>query len=193
VKAVTAALALAALVALGIPGFAQALTAEELMQALSNVPSSRARFIETRHSAMLKKPLVLTGQLVYRRPDRLEKHVQSPFVESITIEGTRVSITRAGAEPDRMFTLPATGAAQALIESLRATLAGDLPALERHFAVAVSGTPGDWTMSLTPRDATLGAVVLRVDFAGKDNRVQRIEVLEAGGDRSVTTIKDEDR
>ncbi len=48
-------------------------------------------------------------------------------------------------------------------------------------------------MSLTPRDAALGAVVLRVDFAGKDNRVQRIEVLEAGGDRSVTTISDEDR
>ena len=192
-KPVTAALALAALVALGVPNLAHAFTAAELMQSLANVPSSRARFIETRHSAMLKKPLVLTGRLVYRRPDRLEKHVQSPFVESITIEGTRVSITRAGADSDRMFTLPATGPAQALIESLRATLAGDLPALERHFAIAVSGTQGDWTMSLTPRDAALGAVVLRVDFAGKDNRVQRIEVLEAGGDRSVTTISDEDR
>jgi outer membrane lipoprotein-sorting protein len=183
-------LAFAAIALLGTPGYADALTPAELMQVLSDVPSARAHFIETRHSAMLKKPLVLTGRLVYRRPDRLEKHVQAPFEESITIEGTRVSITRPGADPTRVFTLPASGAAQALIESLRATLAGDLPALERHFAINVSGTRGDWTMSLTPRDAALGAVVLRVDFAGKGNRLQRIEVLEAGGDRSVTTISD---
>jgi outer membrane lipoprotein-sorting protein len=186
-------LALAAITVLGVPGCARGLTPAELMQVLSDVPSSRVHFIETRHSSLLKKPLVLTGRLVYRRPDRLEKHVQSPFEESITIEGTRVSITRPGAEPGRMFTLPASGAAQALIESLRATLAGDLPALERHFAVDVSGTRSDWTMALTPRDAALGAVVIRVDFAGKANRVQRIEVLEAGGDRSVTAISDEGR
>jgi outer membrane lipoprotein-sorting protein len=187
-----AVLTFAAIALLGVPGYAHALTPAELMQVLSDVPSSRAHFIETRHSAMLKKPLVLTGRLVYRRPDRLEKHVQAPFEESITIEGTRVSITRPGGDPTRVFTLPASGAAQALIESLRATLAGDLPALERHFAINVSGTRGDWTMSLTPRDAALGAVVLRVDFAGRDNRLQRIEVLETGGDRSVTTI-DESR
>ena len=38
-----------------------------------------------------------------------------------------------------MFTLPASGPAQALIESLRATLAGDLAALERHFVVDRGG------------------------------------------------------
>jgi len=187
------ALALCAIAVIGFPGFAHALTASDLMQALSDVPSSRARFIETRHSALLKMPLVLSGTLVYRRPDRLEKHVQAPFAESITIEGTRVSITREGADKGRVFTLPASGPAQALIESLRATLAGDLPALERHFAVAVAGGREDWTMSLTPRDSALGAAVLRVDFAGRENRVQRIEILEAGGDRSVTTISDDGR
>ena len=62
-------------------------TRAELMQVLSDVPSSRARFIETRHSALLKKPLVLSGRLVYRRPDRLEKHVQTPFEESIIDRG----------------------------------------------------------------------------------------------------------
>ena len=187
------ALALTAIVGIGASSYVHALTAAELMQTLSDVPSSRVHFIETRHSTMLKKPLMLSGRLVYRRPDRLEKHVQAPYEESITIEGTRVSVTRPGADAGRVFTLPASSAAQALIESLRATLAGDLQALERHFAVAVSGSRNDWTMSLTPRDAALGAVVLRVDFAGKGSRVQRIEVLEAGGDRSVTTISDEGR
>ena len=176
---------------LGVAGSASAFAPEELMQLLSEVQSSRAHFIETRHSAMLKKPLTLSGRLVYRRPDRLEKHVQSPFVESITIEGSRVTVSRGSPDRYRVITLPAGGTAQALIESLRATLAGDLPALERHFAVAVTGSRTAWSMSLTPRGATLP--VVRVEFAGKDNRIQRIEVLESGGDRTVTTIVDEVR
>ena len=161
------------------------------MHLLSEVQSSRAHFVETRHSSMLKKPLVVSGLLVYRRPDRLEKHVQAPFIESITIEGSRVTVARGGAHAERVIALPAGGTAHALIESLRATLAGDLGALERHFAVAVAGTRGAWSMSLTPREATLP--VVRVEFAGKDSRIQRIEVLESGGDRTVTTIDDEVR
>jgi outer membrane lipoprotein-sorting protein len=169
---------------------ATAFSPAELMQLLAEVQSSRAHFVETRHSTMLKEPLALSGRLVYRRPDRLEKHVQAPFVETITIQGSRVTVSR-GAQTDRVITLPAGSTAQALIESLRATLAGDLPALERHFAVAVSGSRSAWSMTLTPRGATLP--VERVEFAGNDNRIRRIEVLESGGDRTVTTISDEMR
>ena len=178
--------ALAGVASAGVSAFSPA----ELMQLLSGVQSSRVQFVETRHSAMLKQPLVLSGRLVYRRPDRLEKHVQAPFVETITIEGSRVTVARSGSEGDRVITLPAGSTAQALIESLRATLAGDLPALERHFAVSVDGTRSAWSMSLTPRTAL---PVVRVDFAGRDDRVQRIEVVESGGDRTVTTISDEVR
>ena len=48
-------------------------------------------------------------------------------------------------------------------------------------------------MTLTPRDPALAATVERVTFAGAADRVQRIEVLEASGDRSVTTIQPETR
>ncbi len=191
-KSVTAVV-LVAIVVLGVPTFAHALTTIELMLHLSEVQASRSHFTETRHSALLKKPLVLTGRLVYRRPDRLEKHIQTPFEESITIDGSRISIARQGADAGRLFTLPASGPVQALVEGLRATLAGDLPSLERHFAVAVAGAREDWKLSLTPRDAALGAAVLRVEFSGSGNHVQRIEVLEAGGDRAVTTISDDRR
>jgi len=188
--ALAAGIALAFLVTSGV---ARALSAPELMQMLADVSSSRVQFIETRHSALFKKPMVTSGRLVYRRPDRLEKHVQSPFVESTIIEGNRVSISRAGADADRMATLPASGPAQALIGGLRATLAGDLAALERHFVVDVAGTRGDWTMTLTPREPALAAAVVRVEFAGQGNRLRRVEVSEAGGDRTVTTIGDEAR
>jgi hypothetical protein len=48
-------------------------------------------------------------------------------------------------------------------------------------------------MTLTPRDPALASTIVRVDFAGNGNRVRRIEVVEAGGDRSVTTIQEEAR
>jgi hypothetical protein len=170
---------------------ANALTAEELTKALADAGSSRVRFSETRHSALLKQPLVLTGTLVFKRPDRLEKHVSTPFSEVVTIEGARVDVTRPG-EPGRTIVVP-PGPARALVESMRATLAGDLAALTRHFTVDVAGTADDWTMTLTPRDPALASTVVRVDFAGRGGKVRRIEVIEAGGDRSVTTIQDEAR
>ena len=166
-----AATLLAAAALLGTTESALAFSPAELMQRLSEVQSSRVQFTETRHSTMLKKPLTLSGWLAYRRPDRVEKHVQVPFVETITIEGSRVTVARGGSDTDRVVMLPAGGTAQALIESLRATLAGDLPALERHFAVAVSGSRNAWSMSLTPHGATLP--VVRVEFAGSDNRIRR--------------------
>lgn len=181
---------LVAVAMLGVTVSVSAFSTDELMSLLAQVQSSRAQFSETRHSTMLKTPLTTKGWLVYQRPDRLEKHVQSPFVESTTIEGSRITVSREGADRDRVIALPPGGTAQALIESLRATLAGDLPALERHFKVAVSGSRGAWSITLTPR-ASLP--VVRVDFAGTDRRIQRIEVLESGGDRTVTTITDEGR
>jgi outer membrane lipoprotein-sorting protein len=177
------ALSLAAL-----PASAQAIAASELMQRLRDVASSEVRFTETRESALLKAPLVTAGRLVWRRPDRLEKHVEKPFAESTVIEGTRVTMTRPGDKGSRTVPVPA-GPAQALVEALRATLAGDLAALERHFDVRVAGTTGAWTLTLLPRDAAVSAYVTRVDIAGSDARLGRIDVLEASGDRSTTLVE----
>lgn len=175
---------------LGVSPAAAAFTSAELMQLLAAVPSSHVEFVETRESAMLKTPLVTSGRLFYRRPDRLEKHVQKPFVETVTIEGSRVTISRTDGQANRVIAVPAGSPAHALIESLRATLAGDLPALERHFDVGVGGSRASWTMALTPKGAL---PIAKVGFAGREGRIERIEVAEASGDRTVTTIGDDVR
>lgn len=171
---------------------AQPLTAAQLMQRLSEVPASETRYTETRHSSLLKTPLTTSGRLVYRRPDHLEKHVLAPFVESTVIDGSRVTVAKDGQSAKRTLTVPA-GPAQALVESLRATLAGDLAALERHFIVHVGGSASDWTMTLMPREAELSNFVLRVEIAGREARLLRMEVFEAGGDRTVTALGNEAR
>jgi outer membrane lipoprotein-sorting protein len=164
---------------------AEPLAAAELMRELANVPASEVRFTETRTSAMLKAPLVVSGRLVYRRPDRLEKHVERPFAETTIIERSRVTVTRA--DTSRTSAVPA-GAPQALVESLRATLAGDLAALERHFNVHVAGETREWTLTLVPRDAELSRTVSRVEISGSASALRRIDVLEASGDRTQTLL-----
>ena len=62
------------------------------MRAFAGVQSARARFTETKQLALLKAPLVLTGTLTYQRPDRLEKHVLTPYDERIAIAGTEISV-----------------------------------------------------------------------------------------------------
>jgi predicted LPLAT superfamily acyltransferase len=76
----------------GARGAGDPLTVPELMQMLAGVESARASFVETRESALLKTPLVLKGTLSYRRPDRVEKHVLSPYDERIIVEGGQLTL-----------------------------------------------------------------------------------------------------
>jgi outer membrane lipoprotein-sorting protein len=165
---------------------AQPVSAPELMRRLASVPTAQARFVETRTSALLNAPLVLQGRLVYRRPAYLERHVQSPYDERTVIEGDTITIEdRNGGR--RQMSVP-QGPIRALLESTRATLAGDLAALERHFAVTAGGTLDAWQLRLAPREPALAALVSSIVFEGGGTRIGRIDVTEPGGDRTSTVM-----
>ena len=78
-----------------------------------------------------------------------------------------------------------------LVESLRATLAGDATELERLYSVSVQGTRERWTLALTPREVEIAGLVKSIVIAGSDSRVVRLEILEPSGDGSVMTIHEE--
>lgn len=161
---------------------------ESLMQAMAQVSASRARFVETRHIALLTHALELKGTLSYERPHRLSKHVQSPFDELTSVDGDALTVVNKTRGTQRFISLSERPEAGALVAGMRATLAGDQAQLERHYKVELSGTPAAWSLRLRPRDAKIKSFVEAVTLAGTDARVQRIEVLETGGDRSVMTI-----
>jgi hypothetical protein len=78
---------------------------------------------------------------------------------------------------------------QTYVESIRATLRGDVPSIMRFYEVALEGAPQDWRMRLTPRAEEARKIVQRIVIAGGDTTIRRIEVLQADGDRSVMTIQ----
>lgn len=162
-----------------------------LMHLLAQVPATKSSFTETKHSALLSAPLVLKGTLAYQRPDRLEKNVLSPYEERTLIAGSSVTVDNRSLKQTRSFSLNSSAAVAALVESMRATLAGDRAALERHYQVRLEGTPEAWTLTLLPREPKLAALVKRVQVAGAREKLNRIEVEEAAGDRSVMLIAPE--
>ena len=138
-----AALRLVLGLALGVaaqPAAAQELAPGELMRRLAAVDRSSATFVETRHSALLKEPLVLRGTLTYRRPASLEKRVEQPYQERVAIDGDVLTIENRRGRKLKTSVSGSPGMA-ALVEGIRATRAGDLAALERHFQVSVARMP----------------------------------------------------
>jgi hypothetical protein len=76
-----------------------------------------------------------------------------------------------------------------MIESIRATLAGDRKALERVYHLALDGGNERWTLVLTPLDPKVGAVIARIRMEGVEDVVRSVEILQADGDSSLMTIE----
>jgi len=76
-----------------------------------------------------------------------------------------------------------------LVESIRATLAGDLSALTKTYSAAVAGDTGRWTLTLRPLDPAVSSLVSRVEIAGSDGIVTTVEIFQVDGDRSVMTLQ----
>jgi len=186
VKSRLAYLLLAALWAL--PARATNFDLASLMELLAGVATATDSFVESKQSALLSAPLVLKGRLVYGRPDRLEKHVLSPYEETTIIAGNVVSIENRKLNQKKSFNLSASTSAAALIDGMRATLAGDVRTLERHYGVQLEGSQDAWLLTLTPRDEKLNGLVTRIRIAGARERLKRIEVDESSGDQSVMLI-----
>jgi hypothetical protein len=160
----------------------------QLMSGFADVAESRARFHEEKHMAMLTEPLQLSGTLHYVRPDQIEKRVTQPYVESLRINRDRLEWDSQGRT--RTLSLRSQPQIWALVESLRATLAGDLPALQRHYKVKLEGTRTHWSLTLEPRYASLSQFIEQIRMQGLDNQLREVEIVEANGDRSLMRIEE---
>lgn len=160
-------------------------TVEDLMARLAASGDSSVEFTETRHSSALRTPLVTRGELRYVRPARLERRVRAPVEERYLVDGDRVTVERKGGTP-RTVSLAAQPALGALLESIRATLRGDLATLRRFYRVELEGAPAEWTLVLLPSDPEMAELVSVIRISGSGGRLAGMEVLETGGDQVVT-------
>jgi len=160
----------------------------QLMQDLRQVKTARGRFVERIYLAILNTPLESSGTLLYIAPGRLEKHMLSPRQESLTLDGDTLLIENKETGQRRQVVLEEQPVVRAFVESIRATLAGDLQTLSRFYEVSLEGDASRWRLRLRPTEPRMREVASEIRLSGNGTWVGVIEILDAGGDRSVMTI-----
>ena len=183
--AAVAALSLAlAAIAPAVRAAAPAL--EALMQRLAERRHGHAAFVERQYIKVLDRPLESSGELFYDAPDRLEKRTLLPKPASLLLDKGTLSMRRG--KHNYLLDVRDYPQLAPFIDSIRATLAGDLAALERSYELRLAGGAAGWTLVLVPRDAALAVVVARIGIAGAGDQLGEITVERGDGDRSVMTI-----
>lgn len=162
----------------------------DTMRLLAQRRHGTAGFVEQQFLAMLKKPVESRGELIYDAPDRLEKRTIEPHPESLLLEGDVLTVQRGR----RRHVLDLRSYPQILpfVESIRATLAGDLPALSRVFNVEFTGSLERWSLRLVPLDSALAKTVARIRIEGARDSLLSVEIRQPDGDRSLMTVRPHD-
>lgn len=165
----------------------------QLMPELARVRSASGKFTEQKTMRVLTEPLILSGRLAYVAPNHLEKITISPTPEKLLMDGDQITIVSGPNNETHTFSLTQYPQIGALVEGIRATLAGDLGMLERFYSLQLSGTPMAWDLRLVPQNTDLTRFVKWMEFRGSGDRIQTISTEDSDGDRSDMTITDDRR
>ena len=161
------------------------------MQGLAQVRASQGKFVERKFLSVLNKPLESSGTLSFQAPGHLEKHTLVPKVEDLVLDQGVLTIDSKARNIKRTLVLQEYPAVWAFVESIRSTLAGDLPTLERFYTVKLEGNAAKWRIQLLPLEQRTREMVREIVIDGRDQRVTSIEMRESNGDHSTMTVVEE--
>ena len=166
---------------------------ETLMQTLSEVNSLKAEFEEVKTLSIFSSDVTVKGWLNYIKPNYIERQIVSPHNELTIIEDDEIRIEHeAGKENDNVreqrLSIDVHPAVRTLIESIRATFAGDLKVLKSYYTLIFSGSREDWLLTLEPIGEQVKEHVRQVKISGSDKQVKKILTIEADDSESEITI-----
>jgi outer membrane lipoprotein-sorting protein len=159
----------------------------DLMRSLAQQKSSKASFTEKKYLGILDKPLESSGELSFDAPGRLEKRTLKPRPEAMLLDGDKLTVTLHEKRPLNLR-LQDHPEVATLVESIRGTLSGDQAALEKNYAIDLTGVQGKWQLTLTPVQKAVAKVVRQVHIGGADANIKTITFDQADGDRVEMTI-----
>jgi len=137
---------------------------------------------------VLSAPLISTGTLIYIAPDYLRKTTTAPVPEIFILDHGKVTLTGADTDGTRVFALNQDPRIEGLVEGIRASLAGDLPALQRFYRLSLSGGEAGWQLQLRPADATLAHFIRIITISGAQGHIAQIDTLTTDGGETKMTI-----
>lgn len=160
---------------------------DEVMRLLAARRHGEVDFVQQQFLAVLKRPAESSGELIYDAPGRLEMRTLEPRPETLVLTDAAITLQRKGRS--RLLDLKAYPQLKPFVDGMRATLAGDRPALERVFRLEFTGDAARWTLLLKPLDGEHAAGVAQVQIDGSGDTLYRVETRQIDGDRSLMTLR----
>jgi hypothetical protein len=161
-------------------------TLDRLMALLAQRQHGVADFQETQYLSLLKRPAQSSGVLSYDAPDHLEQRTLKPRAQSVVLD--HGMLTMQVGSRQRTLRLQDYPQFAPLIDSVRATLAGDRAALEQRFEIGFEGDLDHWRLLLRPLEPGLAAIVQRIRLSGERAAILQVEVQQSDGDHSLMRI-----
>ncbi|MBL8723169.1 MAG: outer membrane lipoprotein carrier protein LolA [Planctomycetes bacterium] len=160
-----------------------------LFALLGRATGLEAEFREEKHLALLAVPLQSRGRLYFLPPGYLTRVVEAP--EPATLSITPKELRLQNRDGTEVVDLQRSDKVRTFVAALVQVFAADRAGLEKAFTLGYRVPEGDertWTLVLVPRGKPLDQLLARLELHGRGEAVQRIEMHEPGGDRTVTTI-----
>ena len=130
---------------------------------LSQHSAVRAAFTQQRRNPALTQPQGSSGELLFVAGHGMLWQVQQPYQDTLALTGTRA--TRIDANGHTQSVRNERGVSQ-ISQMLQSMLAGQLDAVLRQFNVSAEGTPAQWTLHFTPKQARVAQVLRSIDLSG---------------------------
>ena len=163
-----------------------------LMKELGAIQVIDATFVEKKQADFLSEDFTISGELYFKAPHSLRKTVTDPYTETISIDETTIIVqdNRAdgSANSARFIEIDSHPAIRLLVESMRATMAGDMEAMFETYEVGLTGSAAQWNLELVPRHKDIKKHIEAVRVAGADNKLNVISIIETDNTRSTMKL-----
>lgn len=176
----------------------QTASPEEIIAAIdrsaSSLRSLRCDFVQTKELSLLQDRMVSQGVMYYRQAgSQLRWEYRTPYRYTFVLNGDRVMM-RSDGRTDVVET-SANGMFREIARMMMSTLTGRCLTATSDFDIRVRAEEGLWIAELTPRRREMTQFFARVNLCFDPERqlVTRVEMVEAGGDRTVIELKNVQR
>lgn len=164
-----------------------------LMKELGGIRLIDAAFTEQKQAEFLSRgEFAVSGEMHFKAPHTLRRIVTKPYRESIVIDESTVIIKRLDDKNEtdkvRFIEIDSHPSIRLFIDSMRATMAGDLATVLEIYEVELSGGRQEWSLRLVPRREELKKFIHAVHVTGSANRINTLLVHEDDDTRSLITL-----
>ncbi|MFT3709631.1 MAG: outer membrane lipoprotein carrier protein LolA [Archangium sp.] len=153
---------------------------------LKDAPVLTGTFDQNKQVKGFKRPLKSSGTYRVAKGEGVQWNTLKPFASELTVRAGDITSKQNGVEVFKLDAKSEPGV-RIITELLFSLLSGDLPALAPHFDTDGEITEASWRIELTPKDAALKKVFVRITLKGDDS-VRSVHLLEAGGDATLITL-----